>query len=530
MNTPSPVLVLNVDDEEPQRYVKSRDLKQAGFTVIEATTGAEALRLIQERHPPVVLLDVRLPDISGYEVCSSIKKKWPEIMVLQTSATFTTSTDRTRGLESGADSFLVQPAEPFELAAAINALLRIRRTEDDLRALNATLEQRVHDRVAELAEANAKLKTEIAQREKAEAALVQAQKMEAVGQLTGGLAHDFNNLLTAIVGSLDLIQVRSTDARLVRLAEQALGAAERGAKLTSQLLAFSRTQKLATAPVNVNRLIAGMGELLAQTLGSNIKVITELAEDLPAAIADANQLELAILNLSINARDAMATGGTLSIRTNLDGQHGEKRVCVSVEDTGSGMTPEVAARAFDPFFTTKPAGKGTGLGLSQVYGIVRQIGGDISIKSKVGIGTTIRLWLPLSSVRAEAHAPETLTSKPGQSEKLLVVDDDPDVRAIVVPVLSDLGYFVEEASSSESAVERLESFGPDLLIIDFAMPGATGAEVAAAARKTNPNLRILFISGYADSAALERAVGSAKLLRKPFRPAELAAAVRAALD
>jgi signal transduction histidine kinase len=530
MNTSSPVLVLNVDDEDPQRYVKTRDLELAGFNVIEATSGAEALRLIEEHRPPVVLLDVRLPDISGYEVCHLIKKQWPEVMVLQTSATFTTSAHRTRGLESGADSYLVQPTEPFELAAGINALLRIRRTEDNLRALNATLEQRVQDRVAELAAANEKLKAEIAQREKAEAALVQSQKMEAVGQLTGGLAHDFNNLLTAIVGSLDLIRARSTDARLVRLAEQALSAADRGSKLTAQLLAFSRTQKLATAPVDVNRLIAGMRELLTQTLGGHIKVLTDLAEGLPAAMADANQLELALLNLSINARDAMPGGGTLTIGTRVDSEHADQRVCISVEDSGSGMTPEVAARAFDPFFTTKPAGKATGLGLSQVYGIVRQIGGDVSIKSKVGVGTTIRLWLPLSAAGAEAQAPQNWAPKPGQSEKLLVVDDDPDVRAIVVPVLSELGYVVEEAPDSETAIEKLKAFAPHLLIVDFAMPVATGAEVAAAAREIDPALRVLFISGYADSAALERAVGTAKLLRKPFRPAELAAAVRAALE
>src|SRR6185312_2879210 len=230
--------------------------------VIEARTGAEALRLIEAEKPPIVLLDVELPDITGYDVCAFIKKKWPDVMVLMTSSTFVTSMHRTRGLDAGADTYLVQPAEPLELAAAVNALLRNRKAEDNLRSLNATLEQRVKDRVADLEAANLKLKHEIEQRQRAEAALVQSQKMEAIGQLTGGLAHDFNNLLTAVVGNLDLIRMRATDPRIARQAEHAFKAAERGSKLTAQLLAFSRTQKLATVPVDLNDLILGMGQLV----------------------------------------------------------------------------------------------------------------------------------------------------------------------------------------------------------------------------------------------------------------------------
>jgi signal transduction histidine kinase len=522
------ITIVNVDDQDAPRYVKTRDLQENGFTVIEARTGAEALRIIEAEKPPVVLLDVELPDITGYDVCVYIKKKWPGVMVLMTSSTFTTSFHRTRGLDSGADSYLVQPAEPLELAAAVNALLRIRRAEDRMRAMNATLEQRVKDRVVELEATNLRLMHEIEQRQRAEEALVQSQKMEAIGQLTGGLAHDFNNLLTAVVGNLDLIRRRATDPRIARQAEHAFRAAERGSKLTSQLLAFSRTQKLATAPVDLNALIIGMSEMVNQTLGAEITVQTDLAADLPHALADANQLELAILNLSINARDAMVGGGTLTISTRRD-PIDKERVIVCVADTGTGMPPEVVARAFDPFFTTKPPGKGTGLGLSQVYGIVRQIGGDVTIDTAVGEGTRINIALRVAHGVAAREASEMDDVSRG-SETVLVVDDDADVRQIMSSVLSDLGYRVKEAANGEAALDILKDFRPDLLVLDFGMPRTNGAEVASAARQYNDSLRILFVSGYSDTSAIEKAVGKITLLHKPFLPAEFASAVRSSLD
>jgi signal transduction histidine kinase len=636
--------ILNVDDAEPLRYVKRRDLEAHGFIVVDAQTGAEALRLTEELRPALVLLDVQLPDISGYEVCGYIKNKWPEIMVLMTSATFVTSERRTLGLDAGADSYLVQPAEPLELIAAVNALLRIRRSEDALRNLNVTLDAQVKERSAELARAinalrasadrmrsllqttyifqgymapdgtlldanraslegiHAKIEevigrpfwetpwftttpgmpeavklavakaaageavqqsivvnlpdgerafdmslrpvkndkgvvvgivpeaVETTQRLKTEEALRQSQKMEAIGQLTGGLAHDFNNLLTAIVGNLDLIRMRSSEENIRRWAENAFKAAERGAKLTSQLLAFSRTQKLDTVSVDLNALIAGMRELLNQTLGANITVNTTLSPDLPPAVGDINQIELAILNLSLNARDAMPDGGTLTITT-APAPADDKSVLVSVADTGTGMPPEVAARAFDPFFTTKPIGKGTGLGLSQVYGIVRQAGGHVTIDSKVGKGTAVTLHLPRAARAAARKASDSATAARSlKAEKLLLVDDDTDVCEIVSRVLTDLGYEVHQANGGNEALVALPDIGPDLLIVDFAMPDMTGAELVTAARARDKDLKILFLSGYAESDALEAAVGGAPLLRKPFRPVELANAVRAALD
>ena len=371
---------------------------------------------------------------------------------------------------------------------------------------------------------------ETTQRLKAEQALRQSQKMEAIGQLTGGLAHDFNNLLTAVVGNLDLIRMRSAEPNVRRWADNAFKAAERGSKLTSQLLAFSRTQKLDTVPVDVNALVDGMRELLNQSLGASITIKTELAPGLPPATADVNQLELAILNLSINARDAMPDGGTLTITTAI-APDDPSSILLAVADTGCGMPPEVVARAFDPFFTTKPTGKGTGLGLSQVYGIVRQAGGDVAIESKVGKGTTVTLRLPRAAHGSlHENRADTAFAKSLTAEKLLLVDDDADVREIVGRVLLELGYDVRQVASGEAALATFDEFSPDLLVVDFAMPGMNGAEVVMAARQRNAGLKILFLSGFADSEVLETAVGATPLLRKPFRPSELAAAVRSALD
>ena len=530
MNSFAQVTILNVDDQDPQRYVKTRDLQQAGFTVLEASTGGDALRATEEHQPPLVLLDVHLPDIIGYEVCKQIKRRWPNVMILMTSATFVETDDRILALDSGADAFLAQPAEPLELVAAINALLRIRHTEAALRAANETLEQRVRDRVSDLADANEKLTNEIAQREQAEVALIQAEKMQAMGQLTGGLAHDFNNLLQAILGSVDLIRRNSADARIQRWADSALSATRRGAKLTSQLLAFSRTQKITTVPLDVNALVAGMRDLLNQSLGANVTVSIETDPGLPPAMADANQLELAVLNLAINARDAMPNGGALTIAT-ATARDDPDAVMITVSDTGSGMPREVIEHAFDPFYTTKPAGKGTGLGLSQVYGIAKQCGGDVAIESEVGKGTTVTLRLP----RADANIASTSKTAAaglhaGQSEKLLVVDDDADVREFITSFLSDLGYDVSETTAGEDAVAILPKLQPDLIIIDFALQGMNGAETAVAARRRCPDIPILFISGFADSEELRSAIGAAPLLRKPFQPAELAEAVRSNLD
>jgi len=383
---------------------------------------------------------------------------------------------------------------------------------------------------------------DITEQKRAEESLRQSQKMEAVGQLTGGIAHDFNNLLTAVVGGLDMIQRRAPDDRTRRLASNALQAAERGAKLTGQLLAFSRTQRLAVEPVAINPAIEGMRELLASSLGGGVEVRTRLDPDAGSALTDANQFELAVLNLCINARDALGEGGgTITVssacKTVAPGEAADLRagdyVVIGVADDGPGMPPEVQARAFDPFFTTKPVGQGTGLGLSQVYGIALQSGGVARIDSTPGRGTRVCLWLPATRREQASEQggadPTAMPDEGGLRGTVLVVDDDPDVRGFIVDTLDSLGFRVIEAADGPSGLKRFEEARPDLLVLDFAMPGMTGAEVAEAARRIAPEQPVLFVSGYADTAALERAAGDAPVLRKPFRVAEMAAAIEDAL-
>jgi PAS domain S-box-containing protein len=395
-----------------------------------------------------------------------------------------------------------------------------------LEAARGTLEERVAERTTAL--------------EATQAALQQAQKMEAVGQLTGGIAHDFNNLLQGVAGSLDLIRRKTDDpARVARWAEAGLEAADKGAKLTAQLLAFSRAQRIEAKPVQVSHLVEGMSELLERTLGPKLDVALDLrAREGGPVLSDPTQLEMAVLNLAINARDAMPEGGSLRIATRDHSLSADPElppgdyVELSVADAGTGMTPEVMARAFDPFFTTKGVGKGTGLGLSQVYGIARQGGGTARVESRLGRGTTVRLLLrrtdpPAADGSSDAEAqmgPEV------EGARVLVVDDDATVRRFLVESLHALGYSVAEAADGPAGLRTLEGEAPDLLLVDYAMPGMTGAEVARAAREARPLLPVIFATGYSDTAAIEQVAGPAPtVLRKPFRVEELRAAMAAAL-
>ncbi len=420
-----------------------------------------------------------------------------------------------------------------------------RMAEQELRALNSHLESRVAERTRDLEDALARLTAESREREAIQEALRQSQKMEAVGQLTGGLAHDFNNLLATISGSLELLNRRVAQGRfddLARYVTVGQGAARRAASLTHRMLAFSRRQTLDPKPTDVNRLVRGMEELIRRTIGPETELEVVNAVGLWTTHVDPHQLESALLNLCINSRDAMPGGGRLTIETAnawMDERAGRERdlppgqyVSLCVTDTGTGMAPEVMRRIFEPFFTTKPIGMGTGLGLSMVYGFARQSGGQVRAYSEPGMGTTMCIYLPRHEAQPEdSDIPTMQLPEAGEgSGVVLVVDDEPSVRALVVEVLHEMGYQTIEAHDGASALQVLQSRTHlDLLITDVGLPGGmNGRQLADGGRLTRPDLQILFITGYAENAAvgnghLERGM---HVLTKPFTLDALAHRVR----
>ncbi|WP_431483673.1 response regulator [Pseudomonas solani] len=395
----------------------------------------------------------------------------------------------------------------------------------------------------ELAATNQQLREEIHERQRAEAALHQMQRLEAVGQLTAGVAHDFNNLLTVILASTTFIErdlARGTFERTQGRLQNIKEAGERGAKLTGQLLAFARRQRLEPVAVNLNDTVQGLLDMLQRTLGGAIWIETDTAPGLWGALVDPTQTEMIILNLAINARDAMPTGGSLRLSTSNqvisepaqrpeDPEPGPY-VVLAITDSGSGMSDEVLAKAFEPFFTTKEVGKGSGLGLAQVFGFAKQSGGGVSIETQEGRGTTVKVFLPCIQADAGEEQPELhLPADPpldGPKRTILLVDDDDNVREVTAALLHALGYRVREAESAARGLEELDD-GVDLLLTDFAMPAMNGAEFARAARQRYPQLPVLFITGYAELDELD--VGDSVIVQKPFRDEELATKLSAAL-
>lgn len=421
----------------------------------------------------------------------------------------------------------------YRLIGVIYDVTAAKEQEAKLRELADTLEVRVQQEVAE--------------RREAEEALRQAQKMEAVGQLTGGIAHDFNNLLTVIIGNIDTVIRRmdmTQDPRMRRSLENALKGAERAASLTQRLLAFSRRQPLEPKTIDIARVLAGMSDLLTRSITETIAIRIATDPDLWTVEVDPHQLENAILNLAVNARDAMPSGGALTIEArNIDAQDPLPGGClpgahvvISVIDSGIGMSAETVAKVFDPFFTTKEVGKGTGLGLSMVYGFVKQSGGHITIESEEGRGTIVRLYLArkLQDVPLEIEERRPSARMGSADETILVVEDDEDVRAYTVGILRELGYRVVEAQDGDGALRLLG--GPDiratLLLTDVVMPRMSGPELAARAQALHPELRVLFTSGYTRDAIMrdDRLDPNVDLLSKPFTYATLAAKVRELLD
>ena len=427
--------------------------------------------------------------------------------------------------------------------------------EEALQRSNDALEARVAERTRELVEANDRLRAEAEERERVEEALRQSHKMEAVGQLTGGIAHDFNNLLAAISGSLELMGTRAAQGRMAEFArynEAALGAVSRAAALTHRLLAFARQQTLDPKPVDVARLVEGMEELFRRTVGPSIQIETQLAADLWPTLCDPNQLENALLNLVINARDAMPDSGQVLIRTaNIEvpdqsslpngvppnaAPPGEY-VALSVADTGIGMPPAVAARVFDPFFTTKPLGQGTGLGLSMTHGFVQQSGGHMQLRSEVGQGTMFTILLPrhLGSTDSKSVA----DVQAGQAQVpveavVLVVEDEPAVRMVVADVLADLGYAVLEAGDGQAALQVVQSAACiDVLVTDVGLPGGMdGRQLAEAARQHRPGLKVLFVTGYAGGTTLMDGLldQGVQVMTKPFTVEALATRMAGIMD
>jgi signal transduction histidine kinase len=410
------------------------------------------------------------------------------------------------------------------LAAGYLGLLITRRSFVELAAMSD-----------KLASANAGLQEQMEQREQIESQLRQSQKMEAIGQLTGGIAHDFNNMLGVISGSLELMdrRLRNGDTSIARFMEAALQATKRAALLTDRLLAFARQQPLAPQPINANALISSISDLMRSTLGEQIQIETVTAAGLWLAKADYHQLENAILNVAINARDAMPGGGKLTIETGnayLDGQY----VMVALSDTGTGMPPEVAARVFDPFFTTKPTGKGTGLGLSQVYGFVKQSRGHVKIYSEIGEGTTVKIYLPRALDGTEAAEPSTASplALSGHREVVLVVEDDPLMRKFTSEAVGELGYTVLEAESAAAALAILEQRRDvALLFTDVVMPDVNGKKLADAALRYYPELKVLYTTGYTANAVVHGGILDAgvNLLGKPFTMEQLAQKLRSVL-
>jgi signal transduction histidine kinase/CheY-like chemotaxis protein len=440
-------------------------------------------------------------------------------------------------------TFLERPFHPTTLVSVVQTALRGRRRQYECCRLNDELEARVQERTEELAAANRELLSQIEERERVESTLRQMQRLEAVGQLTSGVAHDFNNLLTVLLGNIRFLEKslvnQGLDNKVVQRLANMREAAQRGARLTDQLLTFSRRQHLEPVATDLNAVLPKVEDLLQSTIGRKIKIETLVSGDSCLAMVDHTQLQLAILNLAINARDAMGNGGRLGVSTRNvvlgppsapEEPPPGKYVEICVSDTGHGMTKEVRAKAFEPFFTTKDVGKGSGLGLSQVLGFAKQSGGGVRVKTQEGKGTAICIYLPPAEGVASVQSDTTmLVAAPHSGAVILLVDDDNAVRDVTASYLRELGYQVLEAGSGGAALEVLGSSAKvDLLLLDFAMPGMNGAELSRRARGRRPMLPILFVTGFAEQDAFKD-ISERDIVRKPINVQELSTKLRASL-
>jgi len=536
--------ILLVDDQPAKLLSYEAILGQLGENLIKAGSAAEALEQLLKRKIAIILIDVCMPDLDGFQLASMIRDhpRFQTTAIIFVSAIQVTDLDLLRGYALGAVDYVPVPVVPELLRAKVKVFAELYRKTRQLESLNADLESRVAERTAQLARANAELEERVEERTRErEAALAQVhemQKLESLGQLTGGVAHDFNNLLMAILGNLELVRKRVDDERARRLVDGAIQGAERGASLTKRMLAFARRQELKPEAVDVAKLVDSMIEMLRRSVGPTIEITTEFEPGLAPTRVDPNQLELALLNLSVNARDAMPNGGHLNIAARAErvaagqmpGLEPGDYIFIEITDTGCGMDEATLRRAAEPFFTTKDRGRGTGLGLSMVDGLVGQSGGAMRIGSRPGFGTKVELWLPASPAAQADREHPAASSNAGEARSLqvLVVDDDPIVRASTVAMIEDLGHRALEAASAVEALEVLRSAPQvDAVITDYAMPGVTGTALAANLGRIRPGLPVIIATGYADmlpqASTLPR-------LDKPYRQKELAALLETLLE
>ena len=634
------IRLLIVDDNVATRYALRKRLERHDYEVLEAGTGTDGLALIESEAIDALILDVNLPDMSGFDIVRILRAdtRTALLPVIHVSAASIQTGDIITGLNAGADAYLIHPVDPDVLLATLRTLLRVRDTENALRESEArfreifvnvsapiavldaslkvhecnhafnqlildnrdpqalsecfadeqsaildelrlrlvdgerwkgTLNMRVQGEIREtewqispyrtpelslvfvedVTEHRHRERTHLArlddttsQLERAESQLLQVQKMDALGKLTGGIAHDFNNLLTGIITSLELIQKRIADNRPEKVklyAEAALNSATSAASLTHRLLAFARQQPLDTRPVDINEHMRSLEELLVRTIGERIALKLELTSKPAIALVDPSQLESAMLNLVINARDALPQGGNIWVNTYAAYSHGDPNladgayVALSVRDDGTGIEHHVIDKVFDPFFTTKPLGQGTGLGLSTIYGFARQSGGDAHIRSVARRGTEVTIMLPATSNPVGVEASPEVVNAQGTGEHVLIVEDMPSVRMFVTEVLEDAGYRCTQAADIETALERLQNDPSiDLLLSDVGLPRMSGRELADVARGWREGLPILFMTGYAETA-INRQVFLGEgmdMLVKPFQISELLDKVRRTLD
>ncbi|MCT8946843.1 response regulator [Pseudomonas iridis] len=634
------IRLLIVDDNVATRYALRKRLERHDYEVLEAGTGTDGLALIESEAFDALILDVNLPDMSGFDIVRILRAdaRTALLPVIHVSAASIQTGDIITGLNAGADAYLIHPVDPDVLLATLRTLLRVRDTENALRESEARFREifvnvsapiavldanlKVHecnhaftqlildnrdpqalsecfadDQNAILNELRLRLvdgerwkgtlnmhvqgeiretewqispyrtpelslvfvedvtehrhreRTHLArlddttsQLERAESQLLQVQKMDALGKLTGGIAHDFNNLLTGIITSLELIQKRIDDNRPEKVklyAEAALNSAMSAASLTHRLLAFARQQPLDTRPVDINEHMRSLEELLVRTIGERIALKLELTNKPAIALVDPSQLESAMLNLVINARDALPHGGNIWVNTYAAYSHGDPNladgayVALSVRDDGTGIEHNVIDKVFDPFFTTKPLGQGTGLGLSTIYGFARQSGGDAHIRSVARRGTEVTIMLPATSHPVGVEASPEVVNARGTGEHVLIVEDMAAVRMFVTEVLEDAGYRCTQAGDIETALDRLQNDPSiNLLLSDVGLPRMSGRKLADVARGWREELPILFMTGYAETA-LNRQVFLGEgmdMLVKPFQISELLDKVRRTLD